>query len=105
VILMENQHVDGGQKEWDLVRIFRSAGFHDGEAKGFHDGEAKGFHDGELKGELEARRAGVLRGVKRRGLVLTEEQQQRILACDDPAMLERWFDKVFDAKTADELFG
>jgi len=28
MILMENQHVDGGQKEWDLVRIFRSAGFH-----------------------------------------------------------------------------
>ena len=90
---MENQHVDGGQKEWDLVRIFRSAGFHDGEAKG------------ELKGELKARRADVLRGVKRRGLVLTEEQQQRILACDDHAMLERWFDNVFDAKTADELFG
>ena len=82
---MENQHVDGGQKEWDLVRIFRSAGFHDG--------------------ELKTRRADVLRGVKRRGLVLTEEQQQRILACDDHATLERWFDKVFDAKTADELFG
>ena len=93
---MENQHVDGGQKEWDLVRIFRSAGF--------HDGEAKGFHDGELKGELKARRANVLRGAKRRGLVLTEEQQQRILACDDHAMLERWFDNVFDAKTEDELF-
>jgi len=99
-LAMENQHVDGGQKEWDLVRIFRSAGFHDGEAKGFHDGEAKGFHDGELK----ARRANVLRGVKRRGLVLSDEQQQRILACDDHATLERWFDNVFDAKTADELF-
>ena len=99
-LAMENQHVDGGQKEWDLVRIFRSAGFHDGEAKGFHDGEAKG----ELKGELKARRANLLRGAKRRGLVLTEEQQQRILACDDHAMLERWFDNVFDAKTADELF-
>ena len=85
---MENQHVDGGQQEWDLVRIFRSAG----------------FHDGELKGELKARRANLLRGAKRRGLVLTEEQQQRILACDDHAMLERWFDNVFDAKTADELF-
>jgi hypothetical protein len=112
-LAMENQHVDGGQKEWDLVRIFRSAGFHDGEAKGFHDGEAKGFHDGEakgfhdgeLKGELKTLRAGVLRGFKRRGLVLTEEQQQRILACDDHATLERWFDKVFDARTADELFG
>ena len=93
---MENRQIEGQEKELVLVRILREAGF--------RDGEAKGLHDGEIKGEVKNLRDVLLRGVMRRGLVLTDEQEARIRACNDRATLDRWFDNVFDAKTADELF-
>jgi hypothetical protein len=68
--------------------------------KGFHDGKLIGEATGEAKGLREA----VLRGVKRRGLSLNDEQLARVQACDDTATLGRWLDNVFDAKTADDLF-
>ena len=73
-------------------------------AIGFRDGEVKGFRDGEVKGEVKARRKDLLRAVVKRGIVLTDEQKGRIQECSDDALLDRWFDNVFDAKTADELF-
>ncbi len=89
---MENSQVEGKEDEFVLVRILREAGFRDG------------FHDGEVKGEVKKLRDVLLRGALRRGLVLTEAQHARIRACDDRATLDRWFDNVFDAKSADELF-
>ena len=83
-------------------------GFHDGEVKGFQDGEIKGFRDGEVKGEVKGKidtlREKILRGAQRRGLVVSDEQQAHIHACNDLVTLDRWFDNVFDAKTADDLF-
>lgn len=67
---------------------------------GFRDGEVKGFLDGEVKADREK----IFRLAQRRGLVLSDEQQARIRACDDRAVLDRWFDNAIDAKTADELF-
>jgi hypothetical protein len=83
-------------------------GFHDGELKGFHDGELKGFHDGELKGlhdgEVKAVRDKILRGAQRRGLALSADQEALIRGCEDRALLDRWFDNVFDAQTAADVF-
>ncbi len=39
------------------------------------------------------------------GIVMSDEQNKRIEACTDVAMLERWTDNVIHAKTAAEVFG
>lgn len=70
----------------------------------YQEWEAKGFHDGEAKGEAKAIRGKIIRVATRRGLVLSDEQQQCIHACEDRQALDRWFDNVLDAKTANEIF-
>jgi hypothetical protein len=64
------------------------------------DAEAKGRREGEVKTVREK----ILRVADRRGLVLSDEQQAWIRDCNDRVTLDRWFDNVVDAKTADELF-
>jgi len=71
-----------------------------GELKGFHDGELQG----ELKGQLKALRENLFRFVQRRNILLTSEQSERIRACEDRTLLDRWLDNVLDATTADEVF-
>ncbi|MBK9261318.1 MAG: hypothetical protein IPM54_16130 [Polyangiaceae bacterium] len=91
-----------------FIQVLIDKALHDGELKGFHDGELKGFHDGELegevKGQVKAVREKILRGAQRRGLALSAEQEALIRGCDDRALLDRWFDNVFDAQTAADLF-
>lgn len=63
-----------------------------------------GFREGEVKGEIKAVRENIFRLAERRGLLLSDEQQARLRECNDRAVLDRWFDDVFDAQFADELF-
>jgi hypothetical protein len=66
----------------------------------FREGEAKGYRDGEVK----ATREKILRAAQRRGLVLSDEQQERIRGCEDRQTLDGWFDNVLDAMSGDEVF-
>jgi predicted transposase/invertase (TIGR01784 family) len=70
----------------------------------FKEGEARGELKGALKGELKARRDTLLRFAARAGLALGDDDRARIEGCTELAMLDRWIDNVFDAKTAPELF-
>ena len=88
----------------EFMQELISLGFHDGEVKGFQDGEVTGFLKGEVKGEVKAVRENILRGVQRRGLALTAEQDTLIRGCSERTLLDRWFDNMFDAKTADDVF-
>lgn len=62
------------------------------------------YKEAEAKGEAKAVRGKIIQLATRRGLVLTDEQQQRLHACENQETLDRWFDNVLDAKTADEIF-
>jgi predicted transposase YdaD len=73
----------------------------EGEAKGKAEGEAKGKAEGEAKGKAEA----LLMILKRRDLVLTEEQRQQIVTCIDLAALDRWLDRAFSVTSVNELLG
>lgn len=66
----------------------------------FRDGEAKG----EAKGEVKAVREKILRLAQRRGLVLSDEQNERVRVCEDRQTLDRWFDNVLDATSTDDIF-
>jgi hypothetical protein len=68
--------------------------------KSFAEGEAKGQARGEAKGEAQA----LLRVLDRRGLAVSNDQRERILACTDIATLEGWLDKAVTASSTDELF-
>ncbi|MEV0824365.1 hypothetical protein [Nonomuraea rubra] len=56
---------------------------------------------GEARGEAKA----VLRILRRRGIPISHETQERVLTCTDQATLETWIDRAITVKAADELFG
>jgi hypothetical protein len=62
---------------------------------------SEALSDGRL---LEARSA-LRRVLARRGLIVRPEDDARVDACTDLAMLERWHDEAVVAKTAAEVFG
>jgi predicted transposase/invertase (TIGR01784 family) len=59
---------------------------------------------GELRGELKARRDTLVRLVTRSGLSLADDESARIQGCTDLALLDKWIDNVFGAKTTAEIF-
>jgi predicted transposase/invertase (TIGR01784 family) len=63
------------------------------------EGKEEGELEGELKGELKARRDTLLRLLLRAGVALTDDDRARIQACADVAILDRWIDNTFGAKT------
>ena len=60
---------------------------------------------GRLEGRLEGEAAAILRVLARRGLVVGDEQRDRILACADLATLETWLDRAIVATSVDDVFG
>jgi hypothetical protein len=75
--------------------------FSDAQRRSYDEGEAKGKAEGEAKGKAEA----LLMLLRRRGLVLTEEQRQQIVTCIDLAALDRWLDRAFSVASVNELLG
>ena len=55
------------------------------------------------EGRVEAKRETLLRLCGRAGVALSEEDRTRIEACADAAMLDRWIDNVFGAKTVADV--
>ena len=47
---------------------------------------------------------GLFKVIAHVGLTLSEEERARIDACDDLAVLQRWLNNAFEAKTAADLF-
>jgi hypothetical protein len=78
-------------------------GIREGELKGKLDGIREGKLDGIREGELKGKRDTLLRLLTRAGLPPTEDERARILACADPALLDRWVDNVLGAKTVGEV--
>ncbi len=88
----------------DCVAAFAPLAVNEIKADAFEQGAVKGFHDGEVKGEVKILRENIVRAAKRRNIVLSDEQQERIRTCDDRSTLDRWFDNVLDATLADDVF-
>ena len=90
--------------EPQIVKFFSDAqrrSYDLGKAEGENEGEAKGKAEGEAKGKAEA----LLMFLRRRGLVLTEQQRQQIVTCIDLAALDRWLDRAFSVTSVNELLG
>jgi hypothetical protein len=70
--------------------------------KWFAEGEAEGRLEGKVEGKLEGKIESVLRVLIGRGLALNQAQKDRILACRDLAMLDRWLQQALTATSTDE---
>jgi hypothetical protein len=67
-------------------------------------GEAKGEAKGRAKGEAQAKREVLFKLIARAGLDLDSAERTRIEGCADVALLDRWIDNAFDAKSVAALF-
>jgi hypothetical protein len=74
------------------------------QAKGRAEGRAEGEARGEARGKAQGEARAVLTVLDARGVVVSPEQQARILASTDLEVLERWLRKVVTVTSADELF-
>ena len=72
--------------------------------EGTEEGHKSGLAEGHKVGLVEGKRDALLRLLARTGLVLTQEDQERIAACIDLATLDRWFDNALGAKTTASVF-
>jgi hypothetical protein len=65
-------------------------------------GKLEGKLEGELEGKLGEARSALRRLLARRGLAITAEQEARIGACADLAVLHGWHDEAVVAASAEE---
>lgn len=57
-----------------------------------------------LEGRAEGQAHAVVRLLERRGIAVTSEVRERITACGDSDILDRWLDRAVEASTAEEIF-
>ncbi len=78
-----------------------------GEAKGKTEGLAEGFQAGDAHGEARGRALGeanaLLLVLRSRGVEVSAELEERIMACSDPALLAAWLQRVATVTSAAEL--
>ncbi|MEP7126638.1 MAG: hypothetical protein ABJE95_37245 [Byssovorax sp.] len=67
------------------------------------EGRAQGRVQGRAQGRAEEAARAVLTVLRARGIALAEPERARILAQQDPDLLERWLEKAAVAASADEL--
>jgi len=94
--------------EPQIVKFFSDAqrrSYDEGEAKGKAEGKAEGEAKGKAEGEAKGKAEALLMFLRRRALVLTEEQRQQIVTCIDLAALDRWLDRAFSVTSVNELLG
>ena len=78
-----------------------------GEMRGEVRGRAEGFQAGDAHGEARGRALGeanaLLLVLRSRGVEVSAELEERIMACSDPALLAAWLQRVATVATAAEL--
>ncbi|MGW2465916.1 hypothetical protein [Streptomyces bauhiniae] len=68
------------------------------------EGREQGLEEGREQGRAQAKAEMVLRVLEWRGIPVPEHVSERVIACDDPAQLERWAQRAVRATYAEDLF-
>jgi hypothetical protein len=66
--------------------------------------EAKAKAEGEAKGRAEGKAEAILRILEARGFEASGADRERILACEDLALLDRWLERSLTAPSVPALF-
>jgi hypothetical protein len=78
----------------------RKEGWEEGRKKGREEGRKVGWEEGRARARAEA----VLTVLAARGVPVSDVERERILACRQPAVLERWIARAAVVEAAAELF-
>jgi hypothetical protein len=78
--------------------------FANGVAEGKVEGERLGIAKGQLLGQVEGRAAAVIALLEIRGLSVSTAIHERVMACTDLALLDRWFRRAATAHSVEETF-
>jgi flagellar biosynthesis/type III secretory pathway protein FliH len=97
-VLIEKALSEAARKALDMESQIEKF-FTEAHRRFYDQGKAKGEAEGEAKGKAEA----LLLFLRRRGLAITEEEQQQIVTCTDLATLDRWLDRSFSVTSMSEL--
>ncbi len=87
------------QREEEVMAIFNVPILDEAHDKGLAKGLAKGLVEGRAQGLSQ----GVLRILALRGISVDERTRQKILACKDPELLDRWQERALQATSLADL--
>lgn len=73
-------------------------------ARKFFEGRTQAHQEGRQEGVREGRQEDLLAVLSARGLTVSTEARQRILACMDPEQLRSWLLKALTATSVLEIF-
>ncbi|HEX3474178.1 MAG TPA: Rpn family recombination-promoting nuclease/putative transposase [Kofleriaceae bacterium] len=85
------------------LAVAREEGAAEGRRSGIAEGHRSGVAEGHRSGVAEGKRDALLRVLARRGIELTQENQQTIATCTDVVLLDRWLDNALTARTGAEV--
>jgi hypothetical protein len=71
--------------------------------KFFSEAHRRSYDRGKAEGKAEGEVKALMMILERRGMAMTDEQQQQIVACTDVATLDRWLDRALSVTSVDEL--
>jgi Uma2 family endonuclease len=76
----------------------------DGKMEGKAEGKVEGKAEGKAEGKVEGKAEAVIAVLNARGLVPTDPQRARLLACRDLAELDRWLALAATASSLNDVF-
>ncbi len=89
----------------DSYRKGKAEGLVKGEAKGEARGLAKGKAEGEARGLVKGKAESILMILETRGVRVPKTLRDKILACADPELLDRWLRSAASAASAADVIG
>jgi hypothetical protein len=96
------------ERQWeprsDWGKEIFAKGMAEGERLGIDKGHATGFATGQLLGQVRGRAASILALLEHRGLSVDPALHERVLACTDLTLLDRWFRRAATGCSVEETF-
>ncbi|WP_031524552.1 hypothetical protein [Streptomyces sp. NRRL F-5123] len=82
----------------------RAEGLEEGLERGLKRGVEEGFERGRVEALQHERARMVITVLQHRGFEVSVDMMERVLGCDDPDLLDRWFKRALDVEVADDIF-
>jgi len=76
----------------------------EGRAEGVAEGRAEGVAEGKAEGVAQGKASMVLRILAARGFDVPDQLKDAVMACTDPAQLDRWGEAAATAVSLDDVF-
>jgi hypothetical protein len=92
------------ERQWEPRSDWGKEIFAKGMAEGERLGIDKGHALGQLLGQVQGRAASILVLLEHRGLSVAPALHQRVLACTDLILLDRWFRRAATGCSVEEIF-